>query len=132
MIRLLYTSRSCIQKDDPARPLVKILDASTRNNYALDITGLLMHGGGMFVQVLEGADTEVFRLYLKLLDDPRHSDCKVVLVTPIEQRLFADWAMAAMKLPDVEFQEIQKILSHRYETVETKLFAKVMKLFMKG
>ena len=130
MIRLLYTSTSHVQKNDPAQPLVQILDASTRNNHAANITGLLMHGGGMFMQVLEGADSEVFRLYVRLLDDPRHTDCNVILVTPIEKRMFPGWSMAAMNVPDVEFQQLQEILSHRYETVETKLFSKVMKLFM--
>lgn len=85
----------------------------------------------MFMQVLEGMDVEVFRLYVKLLDDPRHTDCNVILVTPIEKRMFPEWAMAAMNVPDFEFQEIQELLSHRYETVEAKLFSKVMKLFMK-
>ena len=132
MIRLLYTSTSRIQKDDPSRPLVSILDASTRNNSAAEITGLLMYGGGMFMQVLEGADDDVFRLYVKLLDDPRHADCRVILATPIEERTFPDWAMAAMTLPEREFHEIHDILSHHLETVETKLFSKIMKLFMRG
>ena len=132
MIRLLYTSTSRLQKGDPDRSLIKILDASTRYNHAAGVTGLLMHGGGMFMQVLEGADAEVFRLYVKLLDDPRHTDCNVILVTSIEKRMFADWAMAAMNVPDIEFQQLQEIVSHRYETVEAKLFSKVMKLFMKA
>ena len=132
MIRLLYTSASRIQKNDPDQSLIKILDASYRNNPAVGITGLLMHGGGLFMQVLEGPDAEVFRLYVKLLDDPRHTDCKVILLTPIEKRMFPEWAMAAMNVPDFEFQKIQEILSHRDETVDAKVFSKVMKLFMKG
>ena len=132
MIRLLYTSTSRLQKDDPSRPLVSILDASTRNNSAAGITGLLMHGCGMFMQVLEGDDDQVFRLYVKLLDDPRHAECRVILATPIEKRTFPDWAMAAMNVPDLEFQAILEILSHRNDAVEAKLFAKLMKLFMQG
>ena len=91
-----------------------------------------MFGGGLFMQVLEGPDAEVFRLYVKLLDDPRHIDCKVILLTPIEKRMFPEWAIASMNVPDFEFQEIQEILSHRDETVDAKLFSKVMKLFMKA
>ena len=132
MIRLLYTSTCLIQKNDPGLPLVKILDASTKNNSKNGITGLLMHGGDMFIQLLEGADDQVFRLYVKLLDDPRHADCRVIFVTPTEKRLFPDWAMSAMTVPDVEFQEIREILSHHDKTVEAKLLSKVMKLFMRG
>lgn len=132
MIRLLYTSTGCIQKDDPARPLINIIDASTRNNRQSGVTGLLMHGAGRFIQILEGSESEVFTLYVKLLNDPRHTDCRIMFATPIEKRAFPDWAMAAMTLSDGDFQALEEILSHRSEAVETKLLAKVMKLFMKG
>jgi hypothetical protein len=91
-----------------------------------------MHGGGMFIQLLEGADDQVFRLYVKLLDDPRHANCRIIFVTPIKKRLFAEWAMAAMTVPDSAFREIEEILAQSYETIEAKLLDKVMKLFMRG
>ena len=132
MIRLIYTSKSCIQKDDPARPLINIIDASTRNNRQSGVTGLLMHGAGKFVQVIEGSEREVFKLYVKLLDDPRHADCRIISATLIEKRTFPDWSMAAMNLSEGDYQTLEEIISRRSETVETKLLAKVMKLFMKG
>lgn len=132
MIRLLYTSTSCIQKNDPARPLINIIDTSNRNNRDSGVTDLLMHGAGMFMQILEGSDSAVFKLYVRLLDDPWHADCRIILVTPIEKRIFPDWAMAGMNVSDGDFQALVEILSHRSETVETRLLAKVMKLFIKS
>ena len=132
MIRLLYTSTSHIQKDDPTRPLINIIDASTRNNRQSGVTGLLMHGAGRFIQILEGSESEVFTLYVKLLNDPRHADCRIISAMPIEHRIFPDWAMAAMTVSECDYQTLEEIISNRSEAVETKLLAKVMKLFMKG
>ena len=132
MIRLIYTSTSRIQQSDSKQPLIDILNSSIRNNRERDVTGLLMHGNGRFLQVLEGTDEQVFKLYVRLLDDPRHSDCRVMLVTQIDKRSFSEWAMAAMNVPDSAFQKIQDMLSQRDTIVEEKLLAVIMKHFMKG
>ena len=132
MIRLLYTSTSRIQQSDSRQPLIEILNSSIRNNRQQGVTGLLMHGCGMFLQVLEGYDEQVFTLYVRLLNDPRHTDCRVVLVTQIDKRSFPEWAMAAMNVSDSAFQKIQELLSQRDVSVEEKLLAMIMKHFMKG
>lgn len=132
MIRLLYTSTSRIQQSDSRQPLIEILNSSIRNNRQQGVTGLLMHGCGMFLQVLEGYDEQVFTLYVRLLNDPRHTDCRVVLVTQIDKRSFPEWAMAAMNVSDSAFQKIQELLSQRDVRVEEKLLAMIMKHFMKG
>ena len=98
MIRLIYTSASCIEQSASKQPLIDILNSSIRNNREQGVTGLLMHGCGMFLQVLEGCDEQVFKLYVRLLDDPRHTDCRVMLVTQIDKRSFPEWAMVTLKL----------------------------------
>jgi hypothetical protein len=77
MIRLLYISTSRLAPDSQEKQLREILDASKRNNADLGITGMLVHGGGMFLQVLEGPDNNVLRIYSKILDDPRPEPCVV-------------------------------------------------------
>lgn len=52
MIRILYFSQSTRDITDPQ--VRDILESSRRNNPSLGITGVLIHGGGMFMQVLEG------------------------------------------------------------------------------
>lgn len=86
MIRLLYISASRIASDLQEKQLHEILDASKRNNEDLGITGNLVHGGGMFLQVLEGPDNNVLRTYWKILSDARHTDsttCRNSFSTPL-------------------------------------------------
>jgi hypothetical protein len=93
MIRLLYISTSRLAPDSQEKQLREILDASKRNNADLGITGMLVHGGGMFLQVLEGPDNNVLRIYSKILDDPRHTDSQIVLISVAEERA---WSMSTI------------------------------------
>lgn len=52
--------------------LTALLEASRAYNEAHDITGLLCYSAGHFVQLLEGTTTEVYRLYARIRQDPRH------------------------------------------------------------
>ncbi|MCX4198446.1 BLUF domain-containing protein [Methylobacterium organophilum] len=56
LYRLVYASKNLLQGPEPeAMAAVRqILDASRRNNAALDVTGALMFNAGAFAQVLEG------------------------------------------------------------------------------
>ena len=67
MIRLLYISQATQAISD--EQVRNILESSRRNNPALGITGVLIHGGGLFMQLLEGPEEGVLRLYVKILDD---------------------------------------------------------------
>lgn len=130
MIRLLYVSASHSTAEALKKDLSDILESSKKNNQALGLTGILVHGGGMFMQVLEGPDHQVFRKYTEILDDKRHADCRIVLITTTEERAFPDWAMAVLEISNHEFQGIQEILSRRQETVDVKTFSLVIRSFM--
>jgi len=130
MIRLLYVSASQSTAEVLKVDLSDILESSKKNNLALGLTGILVHGGGMFLQVLEGPSHQVLRKYTKILDDRRHTDCRIVLITTTEERAFPDWAMAVLEISDHEFQGIQEILAHRHETVDVKTFSLVIRSFM--
>ncbi|MBK1649611.1 hypothetical protein CKO36_13650 [Rhabdochromatium marinum] len=95
--RILYISRASIGVGDDK--FNKILYVFRKNNRERDITGILCGGGGHFIQVLEGPQAELFRLYGKILEDRRHYDSVVIGVAPIEERIFSDWAMGYMSSP---------------------------------
>ncbi|MTW21907.1 BLUF domain-containing protein [Allochromatium palmeri] len=95
--RILYLSRTSLGVGDEA--LKQILEVSRRKNKELGITGMLCCGGGHFIQVLEGEQEEVFRLYGRILDDRRHFDSVLIGVAPIKQRLFGSWAMGYLANP---------------------------------
>lgn len=89
--RILYLSRTSLSVDDDE--LKHILETSRRKNKERQITGILCGGGGHFIQVLEGPQEELLRLYHALLNDQRHYDLVLIGVAPIKQRIFTGWSM---------------------------------------
>lgn len=129
MLRLLYLSQasSALTKDQ----VQKILESSRRNNLALGLTGVLIHGGGLFMQVLEGPEQAVLRMYLKILEDKRHINCKIIYITPIDKRIFEGWSMGAIDRDDVlGFDQIMELHHQRKEVVQAKVFTNAMHEFL--
>jgi hypothetical protein len=94
LIQLLYLSKSApgVGSSD----LADILATSSRKNQALGITGILCHKGGYFLQLLEGEETSVLELYLKIARDPRHTDLVIISISTATSRIFEGWAMGAI------------------------------------
>jgi hypothetical protein len=87
--------------------LVELLGVCRRNNEAMQITGMLLHRGGNFIQVLEGEREAVRSVYLRINADPRHRGVLCLLEQTIEARLFANWSMGFAPLAELpaELQE---------------------------
>lgn len=130
MIRLLYLSNDCKHQNESGNHLREILEESQKNNLAQGITGILIHGGGMYLQVIEGPQEKVLRQYVKILDDKRHSDCKIVLISTIQERAFPKWSMASLELATRDFQDIQEMINHSQQ-IDTKWFREIIALFIK-
>jgi hypothetical protein len=95
MVRLLYASR-CPTLG--AEMIEAILRRSREHNPRLGITGLLCHGGEVFMQVLEGGREPVNALYNAIARDPRHSDVTMLQYEEITERRFAGWTMGQVNL----------------------------------
>ena len=124
MIRLLYLSRATNTLSNEKTQ--EILESSGRNNPALGITGLLLTGGGVFMQVLEGPELPVLQLYVKILEDRRHGDCQIICVSPVDERMFDKWSMGLIDSAPLEFQEIKELRDKRLESVPPKAYTDVM------
>ncbi|MBC7726114.1 MAG: BLUF domain-containing protein [Microbacteriaceae bacterium] len=98
LVRLMYASRTANTVDPDA--MQSILRQSKQNNPPLGITGLLCHCGSsaIFMQVLEGGRAAVNRLYLKISQDPRHSDVVLLSYEEIPERRFAGWTMGQVNM----------------------------------
>ncbi|HEU4459235.1 MAG TPA: BLUF domain-containing protein [Methylibium sp.] len=99
LVRLLYASRA-------AGPMsVDLIDSimskSRTNNPTMGITGLLCHGGDVFMQVLEGGRFAVNALYGRILADERHRDVQILDFQEISERRFAGWTMGQVNLAKV-------------------------------
>lgn len=78
--------------------MARILVQSRINNARRGLVGALYFGDGCFFQCLEGRADEVDRLYAALLQDPRHTDLKVLARRPIERTSFSTWSMKYVPL----------------------------------
>ncbi|MEM9169175.1 MAG: BLUF domain-containing protein [Pseudomonadota bacterium] len=88
---LLYVSRAVRVIERPE--LAALVDAAQRRNRACDVTGVLYHENGKFLQWLEGPEDAVDRLFRTIMADDRHTDIQVVTRERAAHRLFSDWSM---------------------------------------
>lgn len=94
--QLIYVSTATQALDDGE--LDRILESSARNNAARHVTGMLLHAGGNFMQVLEGEPDALDEVFDRVSRDPRHEGIIVLERGPIEARSFAQWSMGFRRL----------------------------------
>ena len=99
LVRLLYASRAA-ESVTPAL-IDSILAQSRAHNPALGITGILCHGGDVFMQVLEGGRDAVNALYTAIVRDTRHRDIAVLHFEEVTERRFAGWTMGQVNLAKI-------------------------------
>lgn len=129
LIRALYLSRARPGLDE--NDIRRILEVSRANNAALGITGVLCGGRNDFIQVLEGPETNLIKLYSRILDDPRHSDCTLLSIAPIETRMFNDWSMGYVRNEKDSADNCRLLLSYRLTNDCREQIVETMKLFLK-
>lgn len=129
MIRIFYLSHAAGLVSD--EQVQDILATAHRNNPRVGVTGVLVHMGGMFAQVLEGPEQAVLRLYVKIMDDRRHSDCRIVHVSPANERIFQQWSMGSIRSAPLDFQKIADLKARRQEVVSAKVFTDTMNGFVR-
>ena len=98
LYNLVYCSRSTID----SAGLDAILATARRCNPLHGVTGLLVYGGGIFFQWLEGPRAAVTQLMDNLKGDPRHGS--IVILSELEEvreRLFPGWDMELVATDDI-------------------------------
>jgi Sensors of blue-light using FAD len=96
--QLLYRSVETYEME-PADLLKLLFDARAFNREHA-ITGLLLHHGGRFMQLLEGDRDQVQALYRRISSDARHREVVMEHEGPSRQRLFPDWTMGYAEAPE--------------------------------
>ncbi|SEB28928.1 BLUF domain-containing protein [Microbacterium hydrocarbonoxydans] len=97
LVSLVYSSSATHPFGDDQ--LAELLSVSRSRNSARDITGMLLYRRGEFVQILEGARSDVESLMATIGRDPRHRDIRVLLEEPLHERRFAEWTMGTSRSP---------------------------------
>jgi hypothetical protein len=99
LVRLLYASRAAAAVTQEI--IESILRSSREHNPALGVTGVLCHGGDVYMQVLEGGRAAVNELYNKIVRDPRHKEVMLLYYVEVSERHFAGWTMGQVNLSKV-------------------------------
>ena len=93
LLQILYTSDATEQFR--ASSLADILRVSRKNNQMSNITGVLLHVDGHFLQVLEGPEDHVRQRYETISRANRHRNCCVVHQQALDKRTFPNWSMGS-------------------------------------
>lgn len=93
---LLYISDTTESVD--LMDLLRIQEQAIQNNARENITGILFHCDGHFIQLLEGENDAVLQLFVKIVQDDRHRNVRLLYHRRTDHRNFSDWHMAMLDL----------------------------------
>jgi len=91
MIQLIYSSHATTPFT--AESLRTLLVGARAHNTSVEVSGMLLHVDGAFLQVLEGEPGAVEALYERIAQDRRHARVTKLRVRDVEERNFPDWSM---------------------------------------
>ncbi|MEM7755665.1 MAG: BLUF domain-containing protein [Planctomycetota bacterium] len=100
LIQIVYVSTAS------RRPTPELLDsiraAARERNPSLGITGVLLYGSGLYVQLLEGPPEEVHDLLASIEGDDRHRNVRILVSQLSEKRSAQAWSMGVLDLDAIE------------------------------
>ena len=98
--QVIYVSE---KTDTSCDSLTDIYDISQKNNSESGITGCLLVGSNSYLQLFEGPDSAVKKLYSKIKMDSRHKKLKKLFEQHIEEKLFSSWSMKFVPFHNIEW-----------------------------
>jgi hypothetical protein len=129
MIRLLYSSQAT--QNITEQDIAEILEKSQKNNQEVGITGVLLYGGHLFMQVLEDPEQAVLKKYITICEDKRNSLNKIIYISYADKRMFGDWSMATIQCDQIGFQKIFDLNSRATESIAPESFRETMRDFLR-
>ena len=98
LLAVVYTSVATAPLDEAQ--LSSLLEWCRDWNGSVDITGVLLHREGRFIQFLEGPEKPVRELVASISKDARHTRVRVLLEDAVTERQFPEWTMGFQALDD--------------------------------
>ena len=98
--QVIYVSE---KTDTSSDSLTNIYDISQKNNLQSGISGCLLIGSNSYLQLLEGPDSAVDKLYSKIKMDSRHKKVKKLFEEHIEEKSFSSWSMKFAPFNNIEW-----------------------------
>jgi hypothetical protein len=91
--------------------LGNILKISRTNNSQIGVSGVLIYCDGNILQVLEGLEENVYKVFNKIKADPRHTNLITLQSRDISVRNFENWSMGYRTSNKAEFKQIEGYLN---------------------
>lgn len=90
MYQLIYISSATksLARDE----FSELVALSKSKNEAMGVTGVLMFKDGNFMQVLEGEQEVISKLYSTIQEDSRHTLVSIIQEGPISLREYPSWS----------------------------------------
>lgn len=108
IFELIYYSTA--SPDLSTNDILNILENSRDFNSKNEITGCLLYHNNEFVQLIEGEEEAVKKLYAKIESDKRHSNLIIVIQDNIAGRSFKNWSMAYYKPTNAAAENVSELL----------------------
>ena len=131
---LIY--RSHLNLSRPSTELRELVERARGRNVKLDITGVLLAKGNDVLQILEGSEESVVKLFHKIREDKRHSGVVELLRDYGPRRRFENVGMLLFDLQTQSPKEVLQSVLHyskleSYLTSEDRVF-KFIQTFITG
>ncbi|MGB8650152.1 MAG: BLUF domain-containing protein [Mycobacteriales bacterium] len=91
MRTLIYASRAVHDFGD--EELLELLERARGVNLDLGVTGMLVYAARSFLQLIEGDEAAVAKVWERIRADDRHTALRVLRDESTLHRLFGDWSM---------------------------------------
>lgn len=120
MIQLIYVSSATrvLSEED----LVFLLEQARDRNKRQNVTGMLLHAGGNFFQVLEGDEKDVEEIYDSIVQDNRNKGNIVMKKDTINERNFPEWSMGFRHLTEEDKNTLKGYSEFLERKMESKEF----------
>ena len=100
LFHLIYVSTAVLPMSE--EDLVDLLNQSRARNERHRITGRLLYKDGHFMQVLEGEEPSVMKIFGDIENDMRHKSVDTLRAKYIQNRDFPDWSMGFRNIHNLD------------------------------
>ena len=121
--QVIYVSK---KTDTSSDSLTDIYDISQKNNSESGISGCLLIGSDSYLQLLEGPDSAVEKLYSKITVDSRHKKVKKLFEQHIEEKSFSSWSMKFAPFNNIEWGN-KKLDAGKFQNISAAAAIKAFK-----
>lgn len=97
---LVYVSTASEPMSEP--DLAGLLEQSRERNERYGITGMLLYKNRRFIQLLEGEEENVQKIFRSIARDERHYDVQLLWSHYAQYREFPDWTMGFQNIDELD------------------------------